>query len=87
MGKPIKKLNVFGKEYSLPEGGNSDIELVGNETHNGSFVNLNGIISAPVVGSVDGNIITLSGDLPKGVYEIKFMLVDGTVDIGTVEVV
>lgn len=88
----VKKLNVFGVEYDLPEGGGGGtdigIELIGNESHNGSFVNLNGIISSPVVGSIDGNVIALSGNLAKGTYEVKYMLADGTAaDIGTIEVV
>lgn len=67
---------------------NIGIELIGNENHNGSFVDINGIISAPIVGSVDGNVVTLSGNLAKGTYEVKYVLADGTLaDIGTVEVV
>ena len=86
----VKKLNVFGEEYNLPAGGGGDlgIELIGNETHDRPFINLNGIVGSPVVGSVVGNVINLSGELPKGTYEVKFMLADGTAAyIGTIEVV
>ena len=85
----LKKLNVFGVEYDLPEGGSgADIELIGNDTHKGSFVSINGIIGAPVVGSVVGNVVTLSGNLENGTYEVKYVLANGIeVSIGTIEVV
>lgn len=67
----------------------SNIQLIGNSEHNGSFINLNGIISSPIVGSVEeNNVIILSGNLDKGVYEIRFNLANGnTATICAVEVV
>lgn len=93
MEKEIEKLNVFGEEYVIPSGGGgsggADIELIGNEKHTRKSVSLDAIISSPIRGSLEeGNVITLSGNLDKGVYEVKYMLADGTTaNIGTVEVV
>lgn len=81
-------IDLLSLHNTVTELSDCKIQLFGNETHNGSFVDLNGIISAPIVGSIDGNVVTLSGDLAKGTYEVKYMLADGTaVNIGTVEVV
>ncbi len=83
----MKEVNAVAKKADAMTALDS-VQFVGNDQHNGSFVNLNGIISAPIVGSVEGKVITLSGNLAKGVYEVKYILADGTTaDIGTIEVV
>lgn len=81
----IKPSEIYDGNGDMPEG--YKIQLIGNDTHSGSFVDLNGIISSPIVGSVEGNVVNLSGNLAKGTYEVKYVFADGTVaNIGTVEV-
>lgn len=83
----IKTSEIYDGDGDIPEG--YKLQLIGNKEHTGSFVDLNGIIGSPVVGSVgENNTITLSGNLSSGTYSIRFMLADGSaVEIGTVEVI
>lgn len=77
---------IYIGDGDMPDG--CKLQITVNENHSGSFVDLGSITSAPVVGRIDGNVIKLSGDLPAGTYEIKYVLADGsTVDIATYEVV
>ena len=64
------------------------IQLFWKDTHNGSFVDISSIVGAPIVGNVVGNVLLLSGNLAKGVYDIELVLADGTTaNIATYEVV
>lgn len=78
---------IYIGDGDMPEG--CKLQITVNENHNGSFVDLGNITSAPIVGSVDeNNVIMLSGNLDKGVYEIRFNLANGnTATICAVEVV
>ena len=76
---------IYNGSGEMPEG--YKLQLISNDDHNGSFVDLNGIINSPIVGNIDGNVILLSGNLDKGVYELRFNLANGnTATICAVEV-
>ena len=76
---------IYCGDGEMPDG--YKLQIIPNKVHTGKTVDISHIIHSPIVGSVEGNVVTLSGDLPKGVYEIRYLLADGTTaDIGTVEV-
>lgn len=74
-------------EDDIPEG--CKIQIITSDTHSGKTVSIDGILSAPIYGTVsEDKVVTLNGNLDPGVYEFKIVRADGsTADLCTYEVV
>lgn len=85
----VKGIVLNGRALQFAGNGGGESQIYGNDTHNAEFIRLGEIIGAPIVGHIgDGKVITLKGDLPKGVYTFQIVKADGsTAKLCTYEVV
>lgn len=71
---------IYTGDGDMPEG--CKLKLVPNDTHNEERVNLNMFLDTPIVGVVENNVVTLSGTLEKGTYNIRYMMDGKEYDLG-----
>jgi hypothetical protein len=92
LGERIEELEqeavALGHSVAALEQGVGAVQFFGNDAHARGFIRLNDLVDVPVTGKIEDNVVLLTADLPKGVYEFKIVRADGaTADLCTYEVV